>query len=74
MLSLTQARDRAVRRAIETGELANMDFIHMIQRAEGFQPCFGLTENRCFQGGCRWHPECVALAETRTFARESSLS
>ena len=62
MLSLADARHRSMRRAIETGEMAEMDFIHAIQQAEGHQACFGRTEEPCPQIGCRWHAECVALA------------
>ena len=62
MLSLTDARDRSMRRAIETGEMAEMDFIHAIQRADGYQDCFGRTEEPCPRIGCRWHAECAALS------------
>lgn len=62
MLTLAHARDRAIHRAIETGELAEMDFIHAVQRAEGHQACFGRTEEPCPKSRCRWHAECVALA------------
>jgi hypothetical protein len=64
MLSLADACHRAVRRAIKTGAMSEMDFIHTVQRAEGYQPCFGRTEESCSQIGCRWYAECVALAKT----------
>jgi hypothetical protein len=69
MLSLTDARDRSIRRAIETGEMAEMDFIHAIQQAEGHKACFGRTQERCPKNGCRWHGECAALADTEAFPR-----
>jgi hypothetical protein len=72
MLSLDDASDRAMRRAIETGEMADMSFIHTVQRAEGYQSCFGRTEEPCPQMRCRWNAECVALAntaESNVFAR-----
>ena len=67
MLSLTDARDRSMRRAVKTGEMAEMDFIHTIQQAEGHQACFGRTREPCPQIGCRWHAECAALAGTEVF-------
>ena len=68
MLSLANANHRAVRRAVETGEMAEMDFIHTLQRAGGHAPCFGRTEEPCSQMGCRWYAECVALADTEVVA------
>lgn len=62
MLDILAARDRAVRRAVETGIMPNIDLIHAHQRREGFDPCFGRTENVCHRSGCRWFEECAALA------------
>ena len=60
MLSMADACDRSMRRAIETGD---MDFIHTVQREEGHDPCFGRTEEPCTQMVCRWHAQCVAAAD-----------
>ncbi len=62
MLDILAARDRAVRRAVETGLMPNIDLIHAHQRREGFEPCFGRTENVCHCSDCRWFEECAALA------------
>ena len=61
MLSVREARARAVERAIRTGELPNLDLIHQMQRSEGFVPCFGRAEQKCPHADCRWHPRCMAL-------------
>lgn len=70
MLSFPAARDRAIRRAVETGTLAEMDFIHSVQEAEGLLPCFGRMESRCEHVTCRWYAECMALLEVRAVASE----
>jgi hypothetical protein len=70
MLSLADARDRSMRRAIETGEMGEMEFVHAIQRAERHKVCFGRMEEPCSRIGCRWHAECVALADTEAFPKE----
>jgi hypothetical protein len=62
MLDFRSARDRAMRRAIETGQMPNMDVIHARQKLDGFEPCFGRSENVCQRAGCRWHDDCAALA------------
>jgi hypothetical protein len=72
MLEIRAARDRAVRRAIETGEMPNMDLIHTMQRAEGNQPCFGRSEGACHQHVCRWHGECATLGTYRPQARPAA--
>jgi hypothetical protein len=61
MLDIHIARDRAVRRAIDTGEMPNLDLIQTIQRTEGSRPCFGRAEEQCPQLNCRWHSQCMAL-------------
>lgn len=71
MLSYAAARDRAIRRAVETGQLAEMEFIHTVQAAEGFQPCFGRAEEPCDRFQCRWHAECDALCRVAMMEHEA---
>ena len=61
MLSIRDARDRAVQRAILTGELPNLDLIHQIQRFEGGAPCFGRLDRECANTSCAWYDQCMAL-------------
>lgn len=58
----TQAmiRERALRMAIATGEMPEVDFIWTVQRAEGNQACFGHSAG-CSTSHCRWRNHCVAL-------------
>ncbi|RIK66630.1 MAG: hypothetical protein DCC65_08775 [Planctomycetota bacterium] len=62
MLDVRTARDRAMRLAVLTGHMPPIDLIHMRQRAEGFEACFGRCTSTCPQTGCRWHNECSRLA------------
>lgn len=61
VLSQQAAHDRAVRYAVETGEMADMHLIHSVQRFEGNQPCFGRAESACNRCDCRWFEHCMAL-------------
>ncbi len=70
MLTVSEARERAMRRAVETGELADMQFIHAIQSSEGVAPCFGRMTGPCDRVTCRWHKQCMALLEVREVAGE----
>lgn len=69
MLDIHAAKDRAVRLAILTGHMTNMDLIHARQRAEGFEACFGRSVGDCRHAHCRWHGECSKL--TNADASES---
>lgn len=69
MLDIRTARDRAFRRAVETGEMPNFDLIHNIQKTEGNHPCFGRCEGLCGELQCRWRGQCMALS---SFAARSS--
>ena len=62
MLDIHAARDRAIRRAIATGQLPNIDLIHAIQKSEGYRQCFGRCRSSCPEMICRWHTDCMALA------------
>lgn len=70
MLSFPAAHERAIQRAIDTGTLAEMDFIHSVQQAEGVMPCFGRMEDSCRNVTCRWYGECMLLVEARNVAHE----
>ena len=61
MLSVREARDRAVQRAIRTGELSNIDVIHQTQVADGNEPCFARLEVPCRRTQCKWFDACNAL-------------
>lgn len=61
MLSLREAHERALRHAVLTGQMADMSFIHSMQRADGHIPCFGRMEEYCPHTTCRWHPACMSL-------------
>jgi len=74
MLSYPIALSRAIRRAVQTGELAEMEFIHTVQAAEGFQTCFGRVEGPCARVTCRWYRECMALAAISPTPPESALA
>lgn len=63
MLDFHAASDRAVRYAIQTGEMPNMHLIHALQRGEGYTPCFGRSVKSCTQTHCRWFAPCTALYE-----------
>jgi len=64
MLEVQKARQRALVRALETGEMVEMNFIHQIQTVEGLVPCFGRSEEACDRISCRWYEECMALLNT----------
>jgi len=71
MLSCSIARSRALRRAVQTGHLAEMDFIHTIQASEGCDSCFGRMETVCGRFNCRWHEECAELSLVSPAPREA---
>jgi hypothetical protein len=61
MLSIREAKDRAVERAIDSGVLPNIDLIHQVQRFEGVVPCFGRLDHVCSNTSCAWYGQCMAL-------------
>jgi hypothetical protein len=63
MVSEFEARERAVRLAVRTGNMPEIDFIHSVQVFEGFEPCFGRADKWCTNTACRWHKECMELAK-----------
>jgi len=57
------ARERALRCAIQTGSVCDLNLIHAIQRSAGHEPCFGRAADACPETHCRWHDSCMALLE-----------
>ena len=53
-------KDRAVKMAIELGEMPNCEFIWMRQRSENNNECFGLIPD-CQNLDCRWAKQCKAI-------------
>lgn len=74
MLPLPVARERAFRRAIETGRMADLALIHARQEREGFTACFGRATGACAQIGCRWFDDCMDLMAFVPVERLSRLS
>jgi hypothetical protein len=62
MLDFRAANDRAVRFAIQRGEMPNLNIIQALQRQEGYEPCFGRAVETCTQTRCRWYGSCMELA------------
>jgi hypothetical protein len=70
MLTIQQAKGRALRRAVSTGQMVDMALVHRIQKTEGNPVCFGLAEAHCDRVTCRWHSECMALLEVKVVSDE----
>lgn len=74
MLSLPVARERAFRRAIETGRMTDLAVVHARQEREGYTACFGRSMGACPQIGCRWFDECMELMAFVPVSRLGHLS
>ena len=61
MLSTEEIKHRAVRMAVTTGAMLNVDFIWMLQAFEDHDACFGRGAG-CPKLDCRWRGSCIALA------------
>ncbi|MBN1845312.1 MAG: hypothetical protein JW810_06480 [Sedimentisphaerales bacterium] len=57
MLSKDLVKYHAVKMAIATGLMPEIDFIWSIQRSRGEKECFGRRMN-CPEASCRWHELC----------------
>ena len=60
MRSKLGVKDLAIRMAVRTGDMPDVDFIWKQQETEGNNPCFGHIA-RCRDKLCRWRKLCVAL-------------
>ncbi len=73
MLELHIARDRATRLALATGRMTDMNMVHAMQKYEGNEQCFGRSDSRCEHAQCRWHGDCMTLAEFVPTALQSAV-
>jgi len=53
-------KNSALKMAVATGRMPEVEFIWARQRAEGARMCFGQGRD-CKESSCRWRSECVEL-------------
>ena len=60
MVSKACVKNQALMMGVATGDMPDVDFVWLKQRAEGGEACFGQSRD-CTRRDCRWRAQCVAL-------------
>jgi hypothetical protein len=60
-MSIPQLKAKAEKLGVNPGKMKKTELIHSIQRAEGFNPCFGTTNGYCPQEACCFRDDCLTL-------------
>lgn len=58
---MTQVRKKAKGLDIDCGKMKKVELIRTIQRAEGFQECFGTSGGSCEQDQCCFMKDCLKV-------------
>lgn len=61
MRKIIDIREKAVRIAVRTGWMPDLDFIWKWQQSEGYEPCFGSCCESCTKR-CRWYKGCLKVS------------
>ena len=54
-----QIKQKAKDLGITQGKMKKAELIHSIQRAEGYNPCYGTVQGWCDQEGCCFRGDCL---------------
>ena len=60
-MSLPQLKAKAKKLGVDPGKMGKTELIHSIQRAEGFNACFGQANGYCPQEACCFRGDCLTL-------------
>ena len=58
-LTIKQIRNKAKGLGIEPGKMKKTELIHAIQRAEGYNACYGTAQGWCQYESCCFRGDCL---------------
>ena len=58
-MKMPQIKEKAGALGIRPGRMKKTKLIHAIQQAEGFNPCFGLSDDQCEYAECCFRRDCL---------------
>ncbi len=61
-MKMQEVRTKARGLGIKPGKMKKTDLIHKIQKAEGYEPCFGRSGGTCSHVDCSFFTDCMKLA------------
>ena len=58
-MRLEDLKEKAERLGVKPGRMKKSDLIHAIQRAEGYEACYGTSNNGCPHLDCAFLSDCA---------------
>lgn len=58
-MTMPEIKDKARYLGIIPGKMKKVELIHSVQRAEGYDQCFGHSNGSCEHGTCCFMPDCL---------------
>ncbi len=60
-VKLSDIKQKAKNLGIDPGQMKKPELIHAIQRAEGYNPCFGNSNGQCQYTDCCFRQDCLKI-------------
>ena len=60
-MSMNDIKEKAKNLGIDASKMKKAEIVHAVQRAEGFNACYGTTNGTCSQMECCWRWDCLKI-------------
>lgn len=62
-VGMNEIKDKAKNLGIDGSKMKKVELIRAIQRAEGYNACYGTTNGTCSQTECCWRSDCLKIKQ-----------
>jgi len=62
-MTMAEIKDKAKSLGINSANLKKTELVRAIQKAEGFNPCYGTTHGTCQWTTCCFRPDCLKIKQ-----------
>ena len=63
-MSMNDIKEKARNFGIDAGKMKKVELVRAIQKAEGYNACYGTTNGTCTQTHCCWRSDCLKIRLT----------
>jgi len=60
-MTMSRIKQKAISIGVQPGEMSKTELIRSIQKAEGYTPCFGISNGQCPYIDCCFMADCLKM-------------
>ncbi len=62
-MSMTEIKEKAKYLGIDASKMKKVELVRAIQKAEGYNTCYGTSNGTCQQTECCWRWDCLKIRQ-----------